>query len=268
MRLSTSARGHLTFASCLLVLFATAPASGQPAPREPVKNIVLVHGAWADGSSWSGVIQRLQKAGYFVTAVQIPNNSLDEDVTRVRGVLAEQKGPTVVVGHSFGGAIITQLGNDAPNAVALVYISAFGPDKGETMKALVSGTPQPAGAAAIRPNKLGLLFLDREGFLKFFAPDVERTQARVLDAAQQPIAASEFLSEQPFGEPAWKSLPSWFLVSTEDQMVPPVAQQAMAKRMGATISTVKGSHCSFIAHADVVANLIMKAAESSRIPTN
>ena len=247
-----------------IATIVSAPASGQDAGKKgkSMPNIVLVHGAWADGSSWDGVIQRLQKAGYYVTAVQVPNNSLDDDVARTRGVLAEQSGPTILVGHSFGGAIITQLGKDTPNVVGLVYVSAFAPDKGESMKALTSG-PQPPGAAAIRPNKLGLLLLDREGFLKFFAPDVEPTKARVMATTQTPIAASEFLGDELFVEPSWKNLPSWFLVTTEDQMIPPEVQQLFAKRMNAVVSTVKGSHASIVAHADVVANFIIKAAHTA-----
>jgi len=225
-------------------------------------NIVLVHGAWGDGSSWSGVIQRLQKAGYHTTAVQLPMSSLANDVARVRQVLAAQSGPTILVAHSFGGAVITQLGKDAPHVVGLVYESAFAPDKGETMKGLTSGDPQPAGASAFRPDKAGFLWLDRDGFVKFFAPDVDPVQARVMAAVQQPIAASEFLGEEPFGEPAWRSLPSWYLVTENDQMLPPAAQRFMAQRMKATVSSVAGSHASMVSHPDVVANLVMKVAQA------
>jgi pimeloyl-ACP methyl ester carboxylesterase len=226
------------------------------------RNIVLVHGAWADGSSWGGVTQRLQAAGYKATAVQNPLSSLDEDVARTRQVPTMQSGPTILVGHSFGGAVITALGKDAPNVVGLVFVSAFAPDKGETMKGLINSGPQPPGGAAIRPDASGYIWLDPDGVLQYFAPDVDPVQARVLAAVQQPINGAEFLGDQPFGEPAWKSFPSWFLVTEEDQMVPPPAQHFMAQRTGATISSVKGSHSSLISHADVVANLIMKAAQS------
>src|SRR5262249_37584017 len=129
------------------------------------KNVVLVHGAWADGSSWSGVIQRLQAEGYRATAVQIPMNTRDEDVIKTRQVLAAQDGPTILVAHSYGGAVITQLGADAPNVVALVYVSAFAPAEGESMKGLITGGPQPAGAAAFRPDPNGFIWLDQDGLV-------------------------------------------------------------------------------------------------------
>lgn len=227
-------------------------------------NVVLVHGAWADGSSWSGVIERLQKAGYTVTAVQLDLTSLANDVARVRQVLSAQTSPTILVAHSFGGAVVTGLGKDAPHVVGLVYVSGFAPDEGETMKALITGGPQQAGAAAIRPDAQGFIWLDRDGFVQYFAPDVDPAQARVLAAVQKPIAASSFLGEEPFGEPAWKSLPSWYLVTEQDQMIPPDAQRFMAQRTGATISSVASSHVSMISHPDVVANLIIQVAESAQ----
>ncbi len=227
-------------------------------------SIVLVHGAWADGSAWDGVIQRLQSAGYHTAAVQLPMTSLAADVARVRLVLALQSGPTILVAHSFAGAVITQLGKDVPNVAGLVYESAFAPDKGETMKGLINGGPQPAGAAAFRPDKAGFIWLDSDGFVKFFAPDVNPVQARVMAAVQQPIAASEFLGEEPFGDPAWRSHPSWYLVTDNDQMVPPAAQRLFAQRMKATISSVAGSHASMVSHPDVVANFIMQAAQAVR----
>ncbi len=227
-------------------------------------NIVLVHGAWADGSCWSGVIERLQEADYNVTAVQMPLSSLNDDVTRVWEVLDIQTGPTLLVGHSYGGAVITQLGEDHPNVVGLVYVAAFVPDKGETAKQLVTAEPQPPGAQAFRPDEEGYVWLDRDGFVKFFAPDVDRTQARVLSAVQKPIAASDILSDEPFGEPAWKSLPSWYLISEEDQIIPPQAQHLMAQRAGATISTVASSHVPMISHPEVVAKLIKDVAMASK----
>ena len=146
--------------------------------------------------------------------------SLANEVARVRQVLGARNGPTILVAHSFGGAVITQLGKGAPNVVGLVYESAFAPDKGETMKGLINGGPQPAGAAAFRPDQAGFLWLDQDGFVKFFAPDVDPVRARVMAAVQQPIAASEFLGEEPFGEPVWRLRPSWYLVTDNDQMVP------------------------------------------------
>ncbi len=233
----------------------------------PTANIVLVHGAWADGSSWSQVIARLQAAGHHVTAVQLPLTSLAGDVARVRMVLENQTGPTVLVAHSFGGVVITQLGTDAPNVVALVYESAFAPDQGETMKAIITGAPQPASAAAFRPDAQGFFWLDPEGFVQYFAPDVDPAQARVMAAVQQPIAGSEFLGEDIIGAPAWRSLPSWFLVTEEDQMISPDAQRFFAQRMDATISSVAGSHVSMVSHPDVVADLILRVVTSA-VPTH
>jgi pimeloyl-ACP methyl ester carboxylesterase len=223
-------------------------------------NIVLIHGAWANGSAWSAVIQRLQADGYHVTAPQLPMSSLSEDVARVREVLVAQSGPTLLVGHSFGGAVITQLGDDAPNVVGLVFESAFAPDEGETMNGLINGGPQPAGATAIRPDAQGFLWLDPDGFVSYFGPDVDPVQARVMSAVQQPIAASEFMGDQAFGTPSWKSLPSWYLVTENDQMLPPAAQHLFAQRMGANIASVAGSHASMVSHPDDVTAFIVEAA--------
>jgi len=238
------------------------PASAATRPAA-VQNIVLIHGAWADASSWSEVIRRLQKAGYTVTAVQLGLTSLDDDVARTRGVLASQTGPTLLVAHSYGGAVITQLGANAPNVVGLVYESAFAPDEGETMKALINGGPPPAGASAIRPDKQGYLWLDPEGFVKFFAPDVNPIEARVMEAVQKPISAATLLGEQPFGPPAWKSFPTWFLITENDQMLPAAAQRLFAKRMNATVTSVAGSHVSMVSHPDQVADFIMRATRDA-----
>ena len=237
-------------------------SSSNGARTAKLPNIVLVHGAWGDASSWSKVIQRLQSAGYNVTSVQMVFSSLSDDAARTRRVLSLQNGPTLLVAHSFGGAIITRLGADAPNVVGLVYESAFAPDEGETLKALLNGGPQPAGAAAIRPDKDGILWLDPAGFLKYFSPDVDRTEASVMAAEQTPIAGSEFQSEEKFGAPAWKSFPTWYLITENDQMVPPAAQHFFAKRMNATTESVAGSHVSMVSHPDVVANFIIKAAQT------
>ena len=247
----------------------TAPVTARNAAHTAMlPNIVLIHGAWADASSWSGVIRRLQKAGYQVTAVQLGLASLEDDVARTRGVLASQTGPTLLVAHSYGGAVITQLGADAPNVVGLVYESAFAPDEGETMKALINGGPQPAGASAIRPDKQGYLWLDPAGFLKFFAPDVNPVEARVMEAVQKPISAGTLLGDEKFGPPAWKSFPTWFLITENDQMLPPAAQRLFAKRMNATVTSVAGSHVSMVSHPDEVADFIMRAALTVRLTMN
>jgi pimeloyl-ACP methyl ester carboxylesterase len=259
--------GVAVIATLIAVVALGLAAFAEPVVRDKVPNVVLVHGAWADASSWSAVIQRLQGAGYHVTAVQLPLQSLEEDVARTRAVLAAQTGPTVLVAHSFGGAVVTELGANAPNVVALVYESAFAPDEGESMKAIVVKGPPPPGAQAIRPDQQGLMWLDPEGFREFFAPDVDPTQARVMAAVQKPIAASELMSERAFGVPAWKSLPSWFLVTEQDQMIQPDAQRAFAKRMGATVVSLAASHAAMVSHPDEVAALIMKAAQAGRPKT-
>lgn len=228
-----------------------------------VENIVLVHGAWADGSCWSAVIERLQKTGSTVTAVQLDLASLAGDVTKVRQVLSVQTGPTLLVAHSYGGAVITGLGNDAPHVVGLVYVSGFAPAEGETLKALATGGPPPAGAVAFRTDAQGFIWLDREGFVQYFAPDVDQTHARVLAAVQKPLATGAFLDETPYGEPAWKALPSWYLVTEQDQMIPPTGQHFMAQRAGATISSIAASHVSMISHPHVVADLILTAAQAT-----
>ena len=223
-------------------------------------NIVLVHGAWADGSSWSGVIQRLQRDGYNVVAAQLLLTSLEVDVVRVRQLVAAQAGPTLLVGHSFGGAILTQLGTDAPNVVGLAFESAFVPDQGETMKALISNGPQPPGAAAIRPDAHGFLWLDADGLVRYFASDVDPVQARVLSATQRPIAASELLGDERFGVPAWRRLPSWYLVSENDLMLPPAAQHYFAKRIDATVTSIASSHIAMVSQPDAVTSFIEAAA--------
>src|SRR5258706_1635727 len=260
-RSATIGRLLRAIAIAFAALFIFVPVFAQKGSSQ-IGTIVLVHGAWADGSSWSGVIQRLQAKGYTVIAPQLPLSSLDNDVARVREVLAAQTGLTLLVAHSFAGSVITELGKDAPNVVGLVYVSAFAPDKGETMKQFVTASPAPAGAIAIRPDKQGYLWLDPAGVLKFFAPDVDPVQAKIMTSTQQPIAASEFTSEVPFGDPAWKSFPTSYIITEDDQMVPPQVQHFFAQRMGATVTSIKGSHASMVSHPDEVTNAILAAAQA------
>src|SRR5882724_7193520 len=192
-------------------------------------NIVLVHGAWADGSSWSGVIQRLQKDGYNVTAPQFPMTTLADNDARLREVLNAQTGPTIVVGHSYGGQIITGLGKDAPNVVGLVYIAAFGLDEGESLGALLSQGPVTPALAHLFTDSRGYGWLSEDDFVNNFAGDVDPTRARVMYAVQQPIASSAFTDVM--GAPAWKSRPSWYLVAQNDEAIPPDAQRQFAARM-------------------------------------
>jgi pimeloyl-ACP methyl ester carboxylesterase len=221
-------------------------------------NIVLVHGAWADGSCWSGVIERLQADGYTVTAPQFPESSLAADVARLRQVLHRQDGPTVVVGHSYGGQIMTALGTDAPNAAGLVYIAAFGLDEGESIGALAAQGPPTPALAHLDIDAAGFAWLPEEDFVKHFAADVDPVKARVMYAVQQPVAAAAF--QDVMGTPAWKSLPTWFMVATADEAIPPAAERQFAARMEATTIEVASSHVAMVSHPDEVAQLIETAA--------
>jgi pimeloyl-ACP methyl ester carboxylesterase len=224
-------------------------------------NIVLVHGAWADGSCWSAVIERLQADGYNVTAPQFPESSLAADVARLRQVLGRQDGPTIVAGHSYGGQIMTALGTDAPNVAGLVYIAAFGLDEGESIGGLLAqgGPPTPA-LAHLDIDKQGFAWLPEDDFVKHFAADVDPVKARVMFAVQQPLATSTF--EDVMGVPAWKSHPSWFLVAADDQAIPPDAERQFAKRMGATTIEIPTGHVAMVSHPDKVTQLIETAAKT------
>jgi pimeloyl-ACP methyl ester carboxylesterase len=223
-------------------------------------NIVLVHGAWADGSCWSAVIERLQADGYTVTAPQFPESSLAADVARLRQVLHRQDGPTIVAGHSYGGQIITALGADAPNAVGLVYIAAFGLDEGESIGALLAQGPATPALAHLDIDAQGFAWLPEEDFIKHFAADVDPAKARVMYAVQQALSASTL--EDVMGVPAWKSLPTWFLVAANDEAIPPAAERQFAARMGATTIEVPSSHVAMVSHPDEVAQLIQTAAKA------
>jgi pimeloyl-ACP methyl ester carboxylesterase len=224
-------------------------------------NIVLVHGAWADGSCWSAVIESLQADGYAVTAPQFPETSLADDVARLRQVLARQDGATVVVGHSYGGQIVTALGEDAPNVVALVYIAAFGLDEGESIGALLGAGPPPPSLAHLDVDERGFGWLPEQDFVEHFAVGVDPVRARVLWAVQQPISVSAF--DDVMGVPAWKKHPSWFLVATGDQAIPPDAERQFAARMGATAVEVDAGHLAMVSHPEEVVRLIGDAAAAT-----
>lgn len=229
-------------------------------------NIVLVHGAWADGSSWSAVIERLQADGYNVTAPRFPLTSLADDVAKLRHVLALQDGPTIVAGHSYGGQVITALGTDAPNVIGLVYIAAFGLDEGESLGALLSqGPPTPALEHQFVDTE-GYVWLAEDDFVKRFASGVDPVTAKVLYAAQQPLAGGSL--GDIMTEPAWKSLPSWYLVAENDQAIPADAERLFAQRMGATTTEVPAGHLPMITHQAEVANLIETAATAAPAVTS
>jgi pimeloyl-ACP methyl ester carboxylesterase len=227
----------------------------------PLPNILLVHGAWADGSSWSGVIEGLQSEGYKVTAPQFPLSSLADDVARLRQVLALQDGPTIVAGHSYGGHIMTALGADAPNVVGLVYVAAFGLDQGESLGALLAQGPVSPALAHQVVDDRGYVWLSEDDFTNHFAADVDAARARVMFAVQQPLAASTF--NDVMEVPAWKSLPTWYLVATNDEAIPPDAQRLFAKRMDADTVEVHSSHVAMVSHPSEVVRLIETAADRS-----
>ncbi len=226
-------------------------------------NVVLVHGAWADGSGWEGVYRSLRKENFPVSVVQNPTISLSDDVLATRRVLAQQNGPVILVGHSYGGAVITEAGND-PKVVGLVYIAGWIPDQGESVSSLIddlikSGPPGPV--PPILPPQDGFLLLDKAKFPDSFAGDVERERAEFMADAQVPwglAAVGESISE-----PAWKSKPSWSLVASEDRMIPPAAQRFMSERAGATVVEVAGSHAVFVSQPEAVAKLIILAAREA-----
>jgi pimeloyl-ACP methyl ester carboxylesterase len=223
-------------------------------------NIVLVHGAWADGSCWSGVIRRLQASGYDVTAPQFPLTTLTDNVTRLRQVLDAQDGPTLVAGHSYGGQIMTALGNDAPNVVGLVYVSAFGLDEGETIGGLLAqGDPTPA-LAHLRIDELGFAWLPEDDFVGHFAADVDPVEAKVMYAVQQPLSASAL--GDVMGVPAWRDLPCWYAVAKNDEAIPPDAERQFAARMNATVIELASGHVGMVSHPDEVADLIETAARA------
>lgn len=227
-------------------------------------NIVLVHGSWADGSCWSAVIERLQADGYEVTAPQFALGALGNDVARLREVLARQVGPTVLVGHSYGGQIMSALGTDAPNVIGLVYIAAFGLDEGESLGELLPQPPTPA-LAHLEIDEQGFAWCPEDDFVNHFASGLDPVRAKVLFAVQQPGAASAF--SEAMGIPAWKSLPSWYLVATEDQAVPPDAQRQMAERMGASTVEVASGHLAMVSHPDDVLELVETAAQAVPVAT-
>src|SRR5215203_1956066 len=221
--------------------------------------VVLVHGGFVDGSGWQGVYNILKKDGYKVAVVQNPTLSLADDVAVTKRTLAMQPGPVILVGHSYGGVVITEAGND-PKVAGLVYIAAFAPDAGESVSALIKNPPPGAPVPPILPPHDGYLFLDRTQFRASFAADVNADAAAFMADSQVPWGLDAL--NGAVSEPAWKSKPSWYLVSTEDRMIPPDAQRAMSKRAGSTVGEVKGSHAVYVSQPDAVAAIIAKAANA------
>ena len=225
-----------------------------------VRNVVLVHGGFVDGSGWEGVHRLLKKDGFNVSIVQNPTVSLDGDVEATLQVLDRQDGPTILVGHSYGGAVITEAGTHA-NVAALVYIAAFAPDKGESVSTLIADPPPGAPVPPILPPQDGFLFLDREKFASSFAADVPEGLASFMADAQVPWGLDALNGS--VSEPAWRVKPSWYLVATDDHMIPPPAQRAMSARAGSTVVEAPGSHAIYVSHPDAVATLIEQAAAAA-----
>lgn len=244
----------------LLVMSVPAFAQGRTDKVSTVPNIVLVHGAFAEGSSWSSVIEQLQADGYNVIAPQFPLTSLADDVARLHQVLATLTGPVLIASHSYGGQIVTALGADEPNVVGLVYIAAFGLDEGESINALSAGAPPPPALAHLVVDAQGFGSLPEDDFVNHFAADVDPIQAKIMYAVQQPINLSVF--SDVMTTPAWRSVPTWYMVATNDQAISPDAERFFAQRMGATVVEIESSHVPMVSHPDAVTNLIVTAAES------
>jgi pimeloyl-ACP methyl ester carboxylesterase len=222
-----------------------------------VPRILLVHGGFVDGSGWEPVYQKLRKSGHDVTIVQNPTTSLADDVDYTRRAIAQRPDPTVLVGHSYGGAVITEAGNHAQVA-ALVYISAFAPDRGESVNTLIADPPPGAPVPPILPPQDGFLFLDRDAFPTSFAADVDPDKAAFMADSQVPWGVDALAGA--ISEPAWRSKPSWYLVATDDHMIPPDAQRFMSQRANATVVESAGSHSVYISQPDAVAAVIEAAA--------
>ena len=223
-------------------------------------HVVLVHGGFVDGSGWQGVYDRLTKDGHTVTVVQNPTISLDGDVATTKQALDAHDGPAILVGHSYGGAVITEAGNH-PAVKALVYIAAFAPDKGESVNTLIADPPPGAPVPPILPPKDGFLFLDRDKFAASFAGDVPDEESAFMADSQVPWGVDALSGAVSC--PAWRAKPSWYLVTTDDRMIPPPAQRAMCARIGATTVEVAASHAVYLSQPDAVAALICAAAEAT-----
>jgi pimeloyl-ACP methyl ester carboxylesterase len=231
---------------------ATTPSSAR-------RSIVLVHGGFVDGSGWEAVYRSLRQDGFTVSIVQNPTISLADDVRVTKRSIAAQNGPVILVGHSYGGVVITEAGND-PKVVGLVYIAAFAPDKGESVSSLIKDPPPGAPVPPILPPQDGYLFLDKAKFAASFAADVDKEKAAFMADSQVPWGVEALGGT--ISQPAWKTKPSWYLVATDDRMIPPAAQRLMAKRAGATVVEVPGSHAVYVSQPDAVAGLIAQAAKS------
>jgi len=247
----------LKFAKLFTVAIGAAAIAVGAAAAPAKPSIVLVHGGFVDGSGWEGVHKILTKDGYAVTVVQNPTISLADDVAVTKRAIAAQQGPVVLVGHSYGGAVITEAGNDEKVA-GLVYIAAFAPDKGESVESLIKNPVPGAPVPPILPPQDGFLMLDKTKFAASFAADVKRETATFMANSQVPWGVAALGGA--VSEPAWKSKPSWYLVAKNDKMIPPPAQRSMSKRAGAVVAETPGSHAVYVSNPKAVAALIEQAA--------
>jgi len=227
-------------------------------PDQAAKTIVFVHGGFVDGSGWEEVYHILKKDGYTVGIVQNPTLSLEDDVAVTKRTLSAQSGPVLLVGHSYGGAVITEAGND-PKVIGLVYIAAFAPDKVESISSLIKDPPPGAPVPPILPPQDGYLFLDKAKFSASFAADVNTEKSAFMADSQVPWGVAALSGT--ISEPAWKTKPSWYLIATEDKMIPPPAQHFMSKRAGSTVVEVAGSHAIYMSQPNAVATFIENAAK-------
>lgn len=252
MMMTLLAAGAVT----LLASAAAAPIRAQDAA---IKNVVLVHGGFVDGSGWEGVYNLLRKDGFNVSIVQHPTSSLADDVAYTKRVIAAQDGPVLLVGHSYGGVVITEAGND-PKVKGLAYIAAFAPDRGESVGSLIANPAPGAPKPPIVGPRDGFLLLDREKFPASFAADVDAGKAALMADSQVPFGLGAIAGT--VGEPAWRSKPSAYLVTADDRMIAPAAQRAMAKRAGATVAETPGSHAIYVSRPETVAKAIAQAART------
>ena len=267
-----SLRGALCAGALALIALAGSAAAddhgGQGAPpvagarpakgSRPARNVLLVHGAFADGSSWSGVAKRLQRDGYTVRAVQLREQSLADDAAVVRHAIGEIPGPVVVVGHSYGGIVISEATTGAANVAGLVYVAAFALDQGESIQSITAGYPPAPALKHLIVDDQGNATLDPTDFVQHFAADVPRDEARALEAAQHPISLG--ILGTPAGVPGWKTIPSFYQVSTNDEAIDPKLQRLFARRMGAQTIEIAASHVSLVSKSGAVAELIERAA--------
>ena len=245
-------------------LRAAGAANGHPTSAAPKPTIVLVHGGWADASSWNAVTQRLQDDGYAAIAAANPLRGVQTDSAYLSSVLGTITGPIILVGHSYGGVLITNAATGNPNVKALVYVAAFAPDQGETVGQILAMNPGSQAAPpnlAFRPYPGGLdTYITPGAFHAVFCADLPADTAAVMAAGQRPIDAAAL--GEPSGEPAWKTIPSWYLVASNDHAIPPATERFMAKRAGATTGEIRSSHVAMISHPDVVTDLILEAAHA------